>query len=40
MNPGEIEHLFGEYYEIEVFSKMEGQPQYGLTWVTYLMKRK
>lgn len=40
MNPGEVEHLFGEYYQIEVFSKLEGQPQNGLTWVTYLMKRK
>jgi hypothetical protein len=40
MNPGEIEHLFGEHYEIEVFSKMGGPPQYGLRWVTYLMKRK
>jgi SAM-dependent methyltransferase len=39
MNPGEIEQLLGEYFEIEVFSKMETEPQYGLTWITYLMKR-
>lgn len=40
MNLGEIEQLLGEYFEIEVFSKMETEPQYGLTWVTYLMTRK
>lgn len=40
MNPGEIEDLLGEYFEIKVFSKMDTEPQYGLTWVTYLMKRK
>jgi SAM-dependent methyltransferase len=39
MNPGEIERLLGEYFEIEVFSKMDTEPQYGLTWVTYLMTR-
>ena len=40
MNPGEIERLLGEYFEIEVFEKMETEPQYGLTWKAYLMKRK
>lgn len=40
MNPGEIEYLLGDYFEIEVFSKMESEPQYGLTWITYLMTRK
>ncbi len=40
MKPGEIERHFGEYFEIEVFSKMETSSRYdGLTWATYLMTR-
>lgn len=40
MNPGEVENLLGEYFEIEVFAMMDSEPQYGLTWKVYLMKRK
>jgi SAM-dependent methyltransferase len=39
MIPGEIDLLLGKFFEIEVFSKMESKPQYGLTWVVYLMTR-
>jgi SAM-dependent methyltransferase len=40
MGQGEIEHLLGEHFDIEVFSRMEEEPQYGLTWATYLMTKK
>ncbi len=40
MEQGEIERLFGKHFSIEVFSTMEDGPQYGLTWITYLMTRK
>jgi SAM-dependent methyltransferase len=37
--PGEVEHRFGEYFEIEVISKIETGSVFMPMWATYLMTR-
>ena len=40
LKPGEVEHRFGEYFEIEVISKIETGSSIMPMWATYLMIRK
>ena len=40
LNPGELEHRFGEYFEIEVISKIETGSRFMPVFATYLMARK
>lgn len=39
LKPGEVEHRFGEYFEIEVISKIETGSVLMPMWATYLMTR-
>lgn len=39
LQPGEVEHRFGEYFEIEVISKIETGSRFMPMWATYLMTR-
>ena len=40
LKPGELEHRFGEYFEIEVISKIETGSRFMPAFATYLMTRK